>query len=1045
MHQIIETLLKQTLPKSRVALVIMCMLYATLAGYSSQLPPSAAAQKEITGTVIDHEGEPIIGATVKIKNSPSGTMTNVDGAFSLKASEGDVIVVSFIGYKSQEATVGNASKYDFTLLSDSEILDEVVVVGYGTVKKKDLTGSVSNLKGEKVAERHTTQLTNALQGAIAGVQVSRTNGQPGASASSILIRGVTTIGTSDPLIIVDGVPVDNIDDINSNDVENISVLKDAASAAIYGSRAAAGVILVTTKRAGESDIKLTYNFEYGLEIPGSQPKNVGMQRYLEMVNELHYNDNPSGGWFQIYSEDEVQNWVSRNPEDPDNYPITDWYDLMVKGSAPRQSHVINLTGGSKKVKTRATFSYDKTEGLFKEAKNTYQRYMVRINNDFNFNKYIGANADVNIKYAETDKPKFTTVWSGIYNASPAYAHRWQNGAMGDVKDGSNPYGKLVEGGNIKSTSLKVQGKFSIFITPFKGFKLSAILAPQLTFTKTKTFGKAVPYYTKDDPITIAGYLGDYSTTNLQEDRADAKRLTTQFLANYNNTFGKHDFNLMAGYETYYYFHEDMYGKTDMMALDRYPYLSLANKDNIGVNGTAYENAYRSLFGRLIYSYDNRYLLQFNIRNDASSRFHSKHRTGTFPSVSLGWVLSQEKFMRDINPKALSFLKLRGSWGRLGNDRIGNYPYLSLMEFTKSILYNAKNEAQFVQGAAQIQYAIENITWESTDTWDIGVDARFLNNRLSFTGDFYKKHTKDMLLALEIPKYVGYSNPDQNAGIMNTTGYDLELNWNDKIGDFTYSIGVNFSDYVSKMGNLKGTTFGGGDKDDTTSRVNSYYNEWFGYISDGLFLTQEDLDNSPKLNATTQLGDVKFRDISGPDGVPDGKISPEYDRVLLGNSLPRYLYGGTIAAQWKGIDLNMAFQGVGSQNVRMTEAMVQPFRGKWGSIPGILDRNYWSVNNTDEQNAKARYPRLTTTNKDSNNTMSSFWMFNGRYFRMKNITLGYTLPQKWTRKAYIDRLRVYVSGNDLFTFNGYPTGYDPERTTSSYPITKSVIFGLNVNF
>ncbi len=1042
MHSSINSMLRKSLLTSRAMILLMCLLIGTAAGYAGQLPPTGA-QKEISGTVIDDQGEPIVGATVKIKNSQTGTMTNIDGRYTLKAAEGDVIVANFIGYKASESTVGSANNYDFTLTSDSEVLDEVVVVGYGTVKKKDLTGAVSNIKGEKVAERHTTQLATALQGAIAGVQINRTNGQPGASSSSILIRGVTTIGDTAPLVIVDGVPVDKVDDINANDVESISVLKDAASAAIYGSRAAAGVILITTKRAGESDIKLTYNFEYGLEIPASQPKNVGMQRYLEMVNELHYNDNPSGGHYQYFTQDQVENWLARNPEDPDNYPITDWYDLMVKGSAPRQSHNVSLTGGSKKVKTRAAFSYDKTDGLFKEATNTYQRYMLRINNDFKFNKYISANVDLNVKYSETEKPKFTTIWSGIYNASPAYAPVWQNGSMADVKDGSNPYGKLVKGGNIKSSTLKVGGKLALYITPLEGLKLSAIAAPQLTYSKTKTHGKAVPYYRQDNPTDIAGYLSDYTTNTLEEERPDAKQLTTQLLANYMRTFGKHDLNVMAGYETYYYRHEGLTASTDNMNLDRYPYMSNANKDYLKVGGTAYENSLQSFFGRIIYSYDNRYLLQVNVRRDASSRFHKDHRWGTFPSASVGWIMTQEKFMKDINPRSLSFLKIRGSWGRLGNERIGNYPYISLMDFTSSLLYPAygSTSPQFLQGEAQIQYAIQDITWETTESFNIGFDARFLDNRLSFTGDFYKKNTKDMLLDLEIPKFVGYSNPSQNAGHMKTTGYDLELSWNDHIGEVTYSVGVNFSDYQSKMGNLKGTEFIG----DQISREGSYYNEWYGYVSDGLFLTQEDLDNSPKLNNTTLLGDVKFKDISGPDGVPDGKISPEYDRVLLGNSLPRFLYGGTASVQWKGIDFSLAFQGVGKQNVRMTESMIQPFRGKWGSIPAILDGNYWSEENTDAQNAAAKYPRLTTTNKDSNNAMSTFWMFNGRYFRMKNMTLGYTLPSNWTRKAFIDRVRVYVSGNDLFTFNDYPTGFDPERTTSSYPITKSVIFGLNVNF
>jgi len=1002
---------------------------------------TAMAQLLISGTVTDSEGEPVTGASVRIKGTQAGTSTNIDGKYSIKANTGDVITVNFIGFKPFEFKVANQTVVDVTLLPDTEILDEVVVVGYGTVKKKDLTGSVSNLKGELVTDRHTTQLTNALQGAIAGVQVSRTNGQPGASGS-ILIRGITTIKDQGPLIIVDGIPVDNIDDVNANDVENITVLKDAASAAIYGSRAASGVVLITTKRADESKMNITYNFEYGLEIPTSQPKQVAFQRYLEMVNEMKYNDNPVGGWFQEYSEDQVQNWVERNAVDPDNYPITDWYDLMVKDSAPRQSHVVNLTGGSKKVRTRATLSYDKTEGLFKEAENRYERFMFRVNNDYVFNKFVSAHIDLNVKHSETTKPEFTSVWTAIFNYSPAYQPVWTNGGMGDVKSGSNPYGRLVKGGNIKGKTTKVGGKVSIDITPIKDLKIQAIAAPNLTYASTKTFRKAVPYNPQDDPTFISGYLSDHDNTGLTEERANSHSMTAQALATYAKKFGKHDLNVMLGYESYYYFHESMSAASSHFELDRYPYLDAGNKQYLENTGTAYENAYQSYFGRVMYNYADRYLFQFNIRRDGSSRFHKDYRWGTFPSVSAGWVISQEKFMRNVSPKALTFLKIRGSWGRLGNERIGNYPYIALMDFTSALMYSGMDVTSptFYKGAAQIQYAMRNISWETTESVDLGIDARFLDNRLSFGFDWYRKNTKDMLLELEIPKYVGYANPEQNAGRMSTHGYDIELGWNDRIGDVVYSVGFNFSDYVSKMKDLKGKVFTG----DKVRMTGSYYDEWYGYIAEGLFQTEEELANSAVINSTTKVGDIKYRDISGPEGVPDGVIS-EYDKVLLGNSLPRYLYGGNVSVQWRGFDFSFAFQGVGKQNVRMTEAMVQPFKNNWGAIPGIIDGNYYSELNTEAQNLNAKYPRLTYINRDSNNAMSTFWMFDGSYFRMKNMTLGYTLPSSLTKKVYVDRLRFYITGNDLFCIHNYPTGYDPERTYNQYPLTKSVVFGFNINF
>lgn len=993
--------------------------------------------KQVKGRVVDVAGEPVIGATIKELGTSNGTITDFNGNFVLKVGGASTLEVSYIGYKSQQVKPVAGQDLQLILKEDTEMLDEVVVVGYGTMKKSDLTGAVAAVKGDQLAARKTTQLSTALQGAIAGVTVTRDNNAPGAAAGSIKVRGVTTISDTSPLVIVDGVP-GSINDVAPNDVESISVLKDAASASIYGSRAAAGVIVITTKRAKEKDLSISYNFEYGLEIPTQQPEYVGVKRFLEMTNELRYNDNPSGGWNQAYSDDDVNNWETNHLTDPDKYPITDWTGLILKKSAPRQTHTVNVSGGSKNVKSNASFVYDKVDGLYGDR--YYERFMIRSNNDFRVNKYLGATLDVNFKRAKTHQPNYNPFYD-MRIAPMIYPAVWQNGAYAEGKNGSNPYAKVNEGGTNDEWYTKVGGRAAINLTPIDGLTISAVISPNYSFTKQKNFKKAVPYYSSEDPNVIAGYCdGGYSTTMLTENRNDSYDVTIQGIINYAKTFGKHDLNLMAGYETYYLLSEQLSASRDQYELDNFPYLDLGPLDYRDNSGNASELAYRSWFGRVAYNFDNKYLLQANIRYDGSSRFHPDHRWGAFPSVSAGWVISEENFMKNLNLDWLSFLKLRASYGSLGNERIGsNYPYQASLSFSNVLFYqNGQVVSQL--SAAQWAYAMTNISWETTNSVDVGFDAYFFNNRLRVTADYYNKQTKDMLLALEIPDYVGFDNPQKNTGKMYTNGYDIEVGWNDQIGDLTYGISANFSDFVSKMGDLGGTEFLG----DQVKLEGSEFNEWYGYLSDGLMLTEEDLQG-PKLNDNVKLGDVKYKDVSGPDGVPDGKISPEYDRVLLGGSLPRFQYGATLNLGYKGIDFSVAFQGIGRQNARLSSAMVQPLQYNWGNIPSIIDGNYWSEKNTPEQNAQVAYPRLTYANAGSNYAMSDYWLFNGRYLRMKNITLGYTLPQKWTEKVTIKQARVYVAANDLFCISNYPKGWDPEMGTSSYPITTSVLFGLSVNF
>jgi len=1002
------------------------------------------SQNKISGIVTDENNEPMIGVSIRLKGTNIGTITDMEGQFQLNASMGSELLISYIGYSDQTVKVNDKDKYLIAMQENSKTLNEVVVIGYGTVKKKDLTGAVAAVKGEELVNKHSTMLSNALQGSLSGVMVTRNSSAPGSGASSIRVRGITTMGESSPLVIIDGVE-SSLDYVNTNDVESISVLKDAAAASIYGSKAAAGVILVTTKRGNDSGkIDLKYNAEFGWEIPTMQPSMVGVTRYLEMSNELQYNDNSSGGFFQVYTADQVKNWVKYNATDPNNYPVTDWQKLILKSSAPRMTHTLSVSGGNKSVKSVATLSYDEVGGLYDGRR--YQRYMFRSNNDFTINPKLSASLDINIRHAKNQN-KIYDPFDSMRKMPAVYPALWDDGRLASGKSGSNPYGLLINGGSTVAHSTQAAGKGSLTYKPIKGLNLSAVISPFINYQKGKTFQMACGYTLADNPDVMGGYFDSgtlWSTNKLSESRNDDWHVTSQLLANYMRSFGKHDLTLMAGFENYYMKTENLTASRDQYELTNYPYLNIGPEDFKDNSGTGSEYTSNSFFGRVIYSYLDRYLFQANVRHDASSRFAKNYRWGTFPSFSAGWVVSEEPFMKKINLPWLSFLKLRASWGRLGNERIGSnyFPYISLMSFGNSYFYMADGSVVSDKTARPAVLAVEDITWETTTSTDVGLDANFFNNRLQFHFDYYKKKTTDMLLAIEIPYSMGYNNPNTNAGKMSTHGFDMEMGWHDQIGQFRYDIGLNFSDFLSKIDYLNNADIISGGK---IKRAGVLFNEYYGYVSDGIYQTQEEVNNSARTSTTVTVGDVKYRDISGPNGVPDGKISPEYDRVPLGNSLPRYQYGGTIAASYKGIDLNVAFQGIGKQNSYMSTSMVQPLRDNYGNIPAILEGKYWSPFNTAEENKNAVYPRLTNISKGNNYATSNFWMFEGSYFRLKNITLGYTLPKSLTNAAGIDRIRLYVSGSDLFCLSNFPKGWDPEMDSSSYPITTSLLVGVQVNF
>lgn len=663
------------------------------------------AGRKIKGVVGDGNNEPLIGATVKVKGTNIVTVTDMDGNFELEVPSGAELVVSYIGFNDQTVKIsGSKSKYDVELQENTNSLDELVVIGYGTVKKKDLTGAVAAVKGDELVNKRTTMLSNALQGSLSGVTVSRNSSAPGSGASSIRVRGITTIGESSPLVIVDGVE-STLDYVNANDVESISVLKDAAAASIYGSKAAAGVILVTTKRGNDTGkIDLKYNAEFGWEIRTRQPSMVGVTRYLEMNNELQYNDNPSGGFFQVYTADQTKNWVKYNQTDPNNYPITDWQGLILNSSAPRMTHSLTVSGGNKAVKSVATLTYDEVDGLYDGR--GFQRYMFRANNDFNINKKLSASLDVSIRHAKS-RNQIYDPFSTMRLMPAIYPAMWSDGRIASGKSGSNPYGLLKNGGSTVSHSTQLSGKGSLTYKPLTGLSLSAIISPFINYQKSKQFKLACWYTLPDDPDVIGGYLDAgslYATNKLTEGRNDNWHVTSQLLANYMRTFGKHDITVMAGFENYYMKSENLSAARDQYELTNYPFLNIGSEDFQTNSGTGAEYTSNSFFGRLLYSYANRYLFQANVRRDGSSRFAKNYRWGTFPSFSAGWVMSEEPFMQKANLPWLSYLKLRASWGKLGNERIGSnyFPYIALMNFGSTLFYMA--DGSVVSGStARPQY------------------------------------------------------------------------------------------------------------------------------------------------------------------------------------------------------------------------------------------------------------------------------------------------------------------------------------------------------
>ena len=696
------------------------------------LPVGVFAQSELKGTVTDASG-PLAGVMILNKDNGKWASTDIDGNYTLpNVKEGQKLEFTCMGFVTRVEVWNGRNPFNVVMNPDAVELDETVVIGYGSVKKKDLTGAVGVVNDRIIGQQSTSQLSQSLQGVVPGLSVTRSSSMPGASAT-IKVRGITTMSDSSPLILVDGMAVSSLDLVPTEDVRQITVLKDAASAAIYGARAASGVILITTKDASEGQLQIGYNGEVSAITPTELPSYMtGVLDYMNTYNEYTWNDsgNPEGGEYNTYSKDYIDNYMQNNAYDPITYPNYDWKSAILKKASMRHKHNVTMTYGNKTIKSRTSASYENTDALYKGL--NYERFSLRSRNTINFSKKWSGSLDFSFRHAIKKDPHSGSPIKAANMYPSIYAGLYPDGRIAPGKEGSfsNTLAAWREGGKKKSENSMATAKISLSYKPIEGLDITANFTPTFTYAKTKDMAKAVPVYDAYDTDLLLGYVSGYKTNSLTEARSESKTYETQVIATYDKTIAKkHNLNVMAGYEDYMYTFESLAAASNDMEIASFPYLDLANKNSLTVGGSSYQNAYRSFFGRIMYNYDGRYYLQLNARGDASSRFHKDHRWGFFPSASLGWVISNEKFMANVG--WLDHLKLRASVGSLGNERIGNYPYQTYISFNKALVYDTQGNAPtYVMSGAQTEYAYQDIHWEKTWSWDVGIDATFLGNRRS---------------------------------------------------------------------------------------------------------------------------------------------------------------------------------------------------------------------------------------------------------------------------------------------------------------------------
>ena len=984
--------------------------------------------KTVTGTVTDVSGEPIIGANIRIKGTTTGTITDIDGNFSIKAEPQSVIEVSYIGYLTQETVINNQKSIRFLLKEDTKTLDEVVVIGYGVQKKADLTGSVANINTEKLNTQSNANIGQALQGKIAGVDIVSQGGAPG-SGTRIMVRGIGTLNNASPLYIVDGMYMNSIDHINPNDIASIDVLKDASSAAIYGSRAANGVIIVTTKEGSNTEGKPIIDLSVNLGISTAS-------KFLDMLD--------AKGWAEVttIARQAIGKPALDMATDLANKPDNDWQDIMFR-PALMQNYNLSVKGGGKYSTYYTGLGYFNQDGIVKGT--NYQRYNIQSKNDYKRGIF-SAGTNLIISFSH-DKPLHQELRGGmigtILQSVPTlekYDDTREGGYGGTYGDVVNiPHPLAIIDDNIMdryNENVKIFANLYAQIELFKGLKYKLNLTPDFSFERYKNYLNKYDFG-----------LATNSITQLTERQRRRRNILVENLLTFDRTFGEHKISALAGY-TYQdsrFRHIQAYGEGLPQGLEEID-AATTNRSN---EGNSWRSVLTSILGRVFYSYQNKYLFTATIRRDGSSKFGKNNRYGYFPSFSLGWNVAEEKFMENVH--WLDQLKLRGGYGVLGNQEIDNYQYSSTI--TTGINYPDGNGG-LLQGAFPKNFANPDIKWEETAMTNVGIDFMAFNNRLSLTADYYVKNTKDILLTVPIPISSGGANdPIRNAGKIRNNGFEFNLGWMDQPNpDISYGINLIGSfnkNKVIAMGSESGSIKGGSTNQNiTTSETKAGYpiGGYWLISTAGYFNSQEEVDayakDGKKIQPAAEPGDIKFVDANN-----DGVINDD-DRVFQGSPFPDFTFALNGNMRYKNFDLSIGLQGVlGNKIYNATRQTLEDVTKGSNFLASCLD--YWT-----SENKNASHPRLTWDDPNRNTRAESDrYLENGSYLRLRSVQLGYTFPQTWFKGA-IQHARVYINAENLFTITSY-SGYSPDVNADNanyrgfdnfiYPTNRTFMLGLNVTF
>ena len=1061
---------------------------------SNELPVVQQSRK-ITGIVKDATGEPVIGANVVEKGTTNGTITDIDGKYSLEINPNAVLIVSYIGYVRQELPVGKQESLDIVLKEDAETLDEVVVVGYGSQKKINLTGAISSVKMDDVlGDRPVGTVTQVLESAVPGLQISRQTGKPG-SSMNMNIRGVTSTNNPEekPLVLVDNVPMD-LDMIDPNDIESVSVLKDAAAAAIYGARAAYGIILVTTKKGKkETPISFNYSNNFAFSNPTTLPKKIDPYSTVKAYNDLgivgYFGGQDIPTWMQYMDEYYNKGMHSNGYVVKDgiryNLAPTDVYDDMLSNTGFQQQHNLAMSGGSERANYRVSFGMIDEDGILYGDNDTYSRYNVSAFINMDVTNWLSGQLDVRYSESQTNTAKgnrqgSNSLWAVATEYQPMAPLGYGYDMNVESEENYLPFfspRNMLELDNPqkdRKSDTRILGR--IILTPIKDLTITG----EYSFYRqwaTKSYSPMmydalIATSNQRNPSVTKNYYENtnwFSTTN-----------AINLFATYGKTFNEdHNLKLMLGYNQESYHYESLWGKADDLIDQQLPSLSLSS-------GTQYtddefkEYALRSGFFRFNYDFKGKYLLEVNGRYDGSSRFAKESRFGFFPSFSAGWRLSEESFMEPLK-KYVTNLKPRISWGTIGNQNVSNYGYMAGMnpgKLSNSGAFDGKGTwilpggEDYVLSMMYPALVSSNYTWETVQTFDVGVDLGLLDNKLEVVFDWYKRDTKDMLAPYKsAPSVLGASFPNTNSASLQTKGWEISLQWRSNIGEkIRYNVGLNLYDSqseITKYDNAQGILVNDGK---LVFREGLKYGEIWGYTTDR-FYTAADFDDNgnllpgiPKVKGVTKHnpGDILFVDFDGNGEIDNGNntIDNPGDMSVIGNNTARYQFSFNGGISWNNFDLSFLFTGTGKRDLVMPNYWSP--NGTFVTSVFDFQSDYWREDNTESY-----WPRLYGDggNNSANQKIQTKYLLNGSYLRLKNVTLGYNLPNNICEKLFIKRLRFFFSGENLFTWHHLPTGYNPDSFIAqpgnlsmtsgiqgdsgngnwSYPLMRQISFGLNLTF